>query len=409
MMKYIILVCDGMGDEPLAELDGRTPVEAALTPNMDRLAATGELFTLKTVPEGFAPGSDVANLSLLGYRPEEFYTGRAPLEAASMNVELTEGETAFRCNLVTLAYDRGRTAEQGEAGVSMVDYSAGHISTPEAAELLAALAAELNGPHISFHAGISYRHLMVSDNYVGGLQTTPPHDHSGADVTNYWGAYLEHPIFSDIMPKAQAILAAHPVNQSRIAKGQNPANAIWLWGEGGAPALPKMQDLFGLSGALISAVDLLKGIGKYAGMDVIDVDGATGYLDTNYQGKAEAALAALQHHDLVFVHVEAADEAGHQGLVQEKVQAIHDFDQKIVQPIMAGLAGSEFRLAITPDHFTPLALKTHVARPVPLIIYDSRGTSAASGMSYSEKNAVAADNLLANGSEFFKVLLERHE
>ncbi len=399
-MKYIILVCDGMGDEPLAELGGKTPMEAARTPNMDRLAAAGELFTLQTVPDGFAPGSDVANLSLLGYRPEEFYTGRAPLEAASMNVRLAEGETAFRCNLVTMAQD-------ASGQLTMVDYSAGHISTAEAAELLAALAFEFNGPHINFHAGISYRHLMVSDGDFGGLKTTPPHDHSGADVTNYWRCYLGHPILKDIMPCARRILAAHPVNRQRLAGGQNPANAIWLWGEGGAPALPTMRGVFGLRGALVSAVDLLKGIGVYAGMEVIDVEGATGYLDTNYQGKAQAALAALRHNDLVFVHVEAADEAGHQGLLREKIQAIHDFDQQIVQPILVGLTGSEFRLVITPDHFTPIALKTHVARPVPLIIFDSRGDNVASGLAYSEKNAADSGRFLASGAEFFEVLLEK--
>jgi len=401
-MKYFILVCDGMGDEPLAALGGKTVMEAALTPNMDRLAAAGELFTLKTVPDGFTPGSDVANLSLLGYRPEEFYTGRAPLEAASMNVHLAAAETAFRCNLVTL--------EMGAAGkVRMVDYSAGHISTPEAEELLAVLATELNGPHTAFYAGISYRHLLVSDSEFSGLETTPPHDHSGADVTKYWRAYLSHPIFKDIMPRAHEILAAHPLNQQRLANGQNPANAIWLWGEGGAPALPRMQDVFGLHGALISAVDLLKGIGVYAGLETVDVDGATGYLDTNYQGKVHAALEVSQRNDLVFVHVEAADEAGHQGLMAEKIKAIEDFDQKIVGPILHGLAGSEFRLAITPDHFTPLALKTHVARPVPLIIYDSRGTGTASGLTYSERNAESSGRVLADGAEFFDVLLERHE
>jgi 2,3-bisphosphoglycerate-independent phosphoglycerate mutase len=398
-MKYIILVCDGMGDEPLAELGGKTPMEAALTPNMDRLAAAGELFTLQTVPDGFAPGSDVANLSLLGYRPEEFYTGRAPLEAASMDVQLTAAETAFRCNLVTLASD-------ASGRLTMVDYSAGHISTPEAAELLAALAAELNGPQAHFHAGVSYRHLMVSNGDFSGLETTPPHDHSGADVSQYWQRYLEHAILRDIMPRARQILAAQPLNQQRLVRGANPANAIWLWGEGGAPVLPAMRDVFGLRGALVSAVDLLKGIAVYAGMEVLNVAGATGYLDTNYQGKTQAALAALRHNDLVFVHVEAADEAGHQGLVREKMQAIGDFDQQIVGPMLAGLAGSEFRLVITPDHFTPVALKTHVARPVPLIIYDSRGHGPASGLTYSEKNAAASGRFLANGAEFFNTLLD---
>ncbi len=397
-MKYIILVCDGMGDEPLAELGNKTPMEAAATPIMDKLAAVGELFTLQTVPDGMAPGSDVANLSLLGYLPKEFYTGRAPLEAASMNVRLVEGETAFRCNLVTLDQQVDKTV--------MVDYSAGHISTAEAGELIAALAQRLNGTLVQFYPGVSYRHLMVTGAKFADLRTTPPHDHTGGDVRDYWQNYLNYPLLKDIMPEAMEILAAHPVNQQRMARGQKPANAIWLWGEGSSPALPKMRDLFGLRGALISAVDLLKGIGVYAGMEIINVEGATGYLDTNYQGKAQAALEAVRRNDLVFVHVEAADEAGHQGLVREKIQAIEDFDQKIVQPILEGLSGSEFRLAITPDHFTPIALRTHIATPVPLVIFDSRGGKG-SGLTYTEKHAADSGRFLASGLDFFNVLLER--
>lgn len=399
-MKYLILVCDGMGDYPLDELGGMTPMEAAATPAMDRLAAAGEMFTLQTVPEGFDPGSDVANLSLLGYRPERFYTGRAPLEAASLKVRLTEGETAFRCNLVTLA-------QGSDDKVTMVDYSAGHISTPEAAELIKTLAARLNSSQVSFYPGVSYRHLMVTTAELTGLKTTPPHDHTGSEVTSYWDDYLRRPLFNDLVQRAGEILTAHPVNKQREADGKNPANAIWLWGEGKAPDLPKLREVFGLSGALISAVDLLKGIGVYAGLDIIEVEGATGYLDTNYQGKAQAALKAIETNDLVFVHVEAADEAGHQGLVREKIQAIEDFDRQIVQPILDGLAGRDFRLAITPDHFTPIALKTHVARPVPLIIFDSQGHGQASGLSYSEKNAESAGRDLANGEEFFAALLGR--
>lgn len=399
-MKYIILVGDGMADFPLAELGDKTPLEAALTPAMDSLAMRGALHTLQTVPEGMAPGSDVANLSLLGYTPERYYTGRAPLEAASLNVTLSDHETAFRCNLVTLSFD-----DQNRP--TMIDYSAGHISTKEAGALIATLAAELNEPGITFYPGVSYRHLLVVGQPINELTTAPPHDHTGRDVSSLWEEYLAHPIFGPLAMKARTILAEHSVNVERTKAGRNPANAIWLWGEGKAPTLPTIQSHYGITGALISAVDLLKGMAVYAGMEVINVPGATGYLDTNYQGKADAALDALKRHDLVFVHVEAPDEAGHQGLIKEKIQAIEDFDQKIVKPIIEGMAGQDFRVAITCDHYTPIALKTHVARPVPIAIYDSRTNVPGSGLPYSEDTANNSRSLLRSGEEFFATLLER--
>ncbi len=395
-MKYFILVCDGMGDEPLTELNGQTPMEAARTPAMDGLAAVGELFTLATVPQGMAPGSDVANLSLLGYRPERFYSGRAPLEAASMNVHLAADETAFRCNLVTLT--------QEDEKLLMTDYSAGHISTPEAGELIAALAAELNNSAIHFYPGVSYRHLLVTRGEYPALHTTPPHDHTGREINEYWQRYQTQEPFAGLVNGAREILGRQQVNRLRLAAGKNPANAIWLWGEGKAPKMAKLSSHYGISGALISAVDLLKGIATYAGMEVITVPGATGYLDTNYQGKAQAALEAATRHDLIFVHVEAADEAGHQGLVAEKIQAIEDFDQKIVRPLLAALEGTEFRMAITPDHYTPVSLRSHIAKAVPLLIYDSR-TSMSGGPAYNEQNAHRYGRRLANGEEFFNILL----
>ncbi len=399
-MKYIILVGDGMADYPLDELGGQTPLEAAKTPAIDSLASHGQLYTLKTIPDGLPPGSDVANLSLLGYNPEAYYTGRAPLEAASMHIPLNERDIAYRCNLVTLAFGKdGRT--------TMVDYSAGHISTQEAASLIAALAAELNGGGLDLYPGVSYRHLLVVGHEVEDLPTVPPHDHTGADVSEYWNAYLANPIFGPVVRGAVEILAHHPINQARIAAGKQPANAIWLWGEGRAPILPTMKSRFGITGALISAVDLLKGIGIYAGMEVLNVPGATGYLDTNYQGKAEAALRALRDHDLVFVHVEAPDETGHQGLIKEKVRAIEDFDRKIVAPIIAGLGNSDFRVVITCDHYTPISLKTHAALPVPIALFDSTAKLTAPGPTYSEKNAKDADLLLKDGEEFFATLLKR--
>lgn len=397
-LKYVILVGDGMGDEPIAALDGKTPLAAAKTPAMDSLASQGQLYRLRTVPPGYPPGSDVANLSLLGYLPEECYSGRAPLEAASMGVSLPEGAIAFRCNLVTLE-------RKGEA-VRMVDYSAGHISSEEAGELIAFLEQHLGNDLCHLHPGVSYRHLLVYRGNCEGLQTVPPHDHTGQMVTEYWQRYQPYPALMELMEKARTLLADHPVNVKRRAAGKNPANGIWLWGEGKSPSMRTLKEQFGVTGALISAVDLLRGIGVCAGMEIIRVPGATGYLDTNYAGKAAAAIDALDRHDLIFVHVEAPDEASHQGELQLKLQAIEDFDRKIVQPIVEGLEarGIPFRLAVTMDHFTPLRIRTHSEPPVPLFIYDSR--QPATGAPYCESNAAAAP-LLATGRDFINLLLER--
>ena len=409
-MKYVILVGDGMGDLPLPQLEGRTPLEAASTPVMDFLAHRGHLFRLQTVPPGFAPGSDVANLSLLGYRPGECYSGRAPLEAASMGVELPPDALAFRCNLVTL--------EQGDGGgLTMADYSAGHIETPDAAELIQMLDRELGSEECRFYPGVSYRHLLVWRGESSGLVTEPPHDHSGRDVSSIWRRYLEAPGLSRVVEEASRLLEAAPYNRNCVAGGKSPANAIWLWGEGKPPAMRTLREQYGVGGALISAVDLLKGIGVYAGMEIIEVPGATGYLDTNYAGKVSAALDALDRHDLVFVHIEAPDEVSHQGDLEKKLQAIEDFDSLVVGPVLEGLQrrGEDFRLAVTMDHFTPLSTRTHAGMPVPFLFYDSgrdaRDPSCADGScwqdpptgAYCEKNAENAP-LLADGSEFIKLI-----
>ncbi|MDH5299616.1 MAG: phosphoglycerate mutase, partial [Desulfobulbaceae bacterium] len=264
---------------------------------------------------------------------------------------------------------------------------------------------ELGDEGNCFHAGVSYRHLLVHSGEVAGLVTVPPHDHTGREVTEYWQRYQAIPGLAALMNRAPAILAQHPVNLDRVKRGLNPANGIWLWGEGKAPIMPTLQEKYGVSGALISAVDLLKGIGVYAGMEIINVEGATGYLDTNYQGKVEAALAALVDKDLVFVHVEAPDEAGHQGLLREKIQAIEDFDQRIVQPILDGLEGRDFRLAVAMDHFTPLAIRTHSNQMVPVSIYDSRRNGKASGLPYTEAAGARCGRELANGRVFLETLL----
>ena len=401
-MKYVILIGDGMGDYPMAELHGKTPLEVSRTPTMDFLAGQGELAVLRTVPEGYPPGSDVANLSLMGYLPQECYTGRAPLEAASMGVELSDDgpDVAFRCNLVTLDL-------KSDNDVTMVDYSGGHISTKEAGELIMSLEQALGSERIRFYPGISYRHLMVHKGKIEGLETVPPHDHTGRQVSEYWNRYMAFPHIKAIVKEACRILSSHEINNARIKKGLNPANAIWLWGEGTAPTMSTLSEQYGVSGALISAVDLLKGIGIYAGMEIINVAGATGYLDTNYAGKANAALEALKKKDFVLVHVEAPDEAGHQGLLKEKIQAIEDFDLKIVKPILKGLndAGIDFKMIIAMDHFTPISLKTHVSDPVPLIMFDSGQTDKKDGPLYHEKNAVNVP-FFENGREFFKHFLK---
>lgn len=400
-MKYVILVGDGMGDLPIAELGGKTPLSFAKTPAMDRIAGDGKLCLLRTVPDGFPPGSDVANLSLLGYLPRECYSGRAPLEAASLGVALADDEIAFRCNLVTLRFEDDR--------VFMDDYSSGHISSQEAKVLIEGIEAVAGSSRLRFYPGVSYRHLLVHSGELGELITVPPHDYTGREVTEFWQRYTRIPHLKEALAKVVTYLADHPVNRERVANRCNPATAIWLWGEGKAPSMLTIKEQFGVEGALISAVDLLKGLGVYAGLDIIEVVGATGYLDTNYAGKADAALEALATKDLVFVHVEAPDEAGHQGSLSDKIQAIEDFDGKIVKPIFEALmvSGHDFRLAVAMDHWTPLATRTHNANPVPVAFYDSRAGQPGSGLPYDEESAAKAGILLADGRQFFNRVLGR--
>lgn len=381
-MKYILLVGDGMGDLPIPALEDKTPLEAASKPVIDRLAVAGEQLLVQTVPDGYVPGSDVANLSLLGYEPEKCYTGRAPLEAASMGVTIGADEVAFRCNLVTL--DR-----RNNDRIVMEDFSAGHISTEEAFELINGIQESCGTSRLCFYPGVSYRHLMVLKGALPPLLTVPPHDYMDKDVTALYQAYTDIDYLKILLEKSSDLLEKHPVNKKRIASGLKPANCIWLWGAGKSPVMDILQDRFGVTGSLISAVDLLKGIGIHSGLQVVNVEGATGYLDTNYEGKAQAALEALRTQDFVLVHVEAPDEAGHQGLIAEKVQAIEDFDRRIVGPIVAEMEkrGEPFRLVVTMDHFTTLKTRTHEDWPVPMVLYDSQGVSQPSGLPYSESNA----------------------
>ncbi|HZE20686.1 MAG TPA: cofactor-independent phosphoglycerate mutase, partial [Desulfobaccales bacterium] len=347
----------------MAELGGKTPLEAAKTPHMDELARRGELGLARTIPPGMEPGSDIANLAIMGYDPVRYHTGRAPLEAAALGVELSPAEVAFRCNLVTLLHQ--------EAGIIMADYSSGHITSDEARELIAALQAALGRDGRRFYPGVSYRHLLVWAEGDAAWRTYPPHDWTGKEV----GHLMEgkaRPLW-DLVRASWPVLQDHAVNRKRLAAGQKPATSIWLWGQGRPPRMPTLQERYGLSGAVISAVDLIRGIGRYAGLRPILVSGATGFLDTNYAGKVTAALDALTEVDLVFVHVEAPDEAGHSGKVKLKLKAIEDFDAKVVGPMRTGLDKlGDYRLLVLCDHLTPLARRTHTAEPVPFILYDSR-------------------------------------
>ncbi len=408
-MKYILLIGDGMGDVPVPALNNQTPLEAAVTPAMDRLARASEMLLVRTVPEGYPPGSDVANLSLMGYEPERYYTGRAPLEAASLGVELAPEDIAFRCNLV-------HVEQPGDGRLIMVDYSSGHITTEESRQLIAALQAECGNDLLALHPGVSYRHLLVYRGVVpAGFATVPPHDHSDQDVAGYYQAYRQVEAFGPLLARAQEILADHPVNRERARQGKRTANCIWLWGEGKRPAMETLEQRFGIRGGLISAVDLLKGIGVLGGLEVIDVPGATGYLDTNYEGKAQAALKVLEKDDFVLVHVEAPDETGHQGLAREKVQAVADFDSRIVAPIVEEMErrGEPFRLVVTMDHYTPIHRRTHEDWPVPMFLYDSRGVAAPSGRAYTEANVLAAvqeNGLeLPSGAAFFRRFVEQEQ
>jgi len=356
-----------MADWPLEELGGKTPLQKAYTPNMDRLAATSILGKVRTVPEGMHPGSDVANLSILGYDPAKYYSGRAPLEAASIGVELGENDVAFRCNLVTLKFNRDKTR------AVMEDYSSGHISSAEAAELIKEVSSKLGSDKISFYPGVSYRHLMV---WAGGstdIECVPPHDMLGKDIIDYLPVGNGEEVLRKIMLDSVDILESHPVNRNRVRDGKNPGNSVWLWGQGRRPQLPTFHEKYGISGALVSAVDLTKGLGMYAGFEILKVPGITGWLDTNYQGKTDGSLEALKKVDFMYLHVEAPDEAGHSGSCKDKIQAIEDFDNYIVGGVMKGMkAFSEYRIIVLPDHATPLALRTHSAEPVPFMLYDSR-------------------------------------
>jgi len=359
-MKVAVLVGDGMGDYPVESLGGLTPLQAADIPNIRRLCAAGEVRMVQTVPEELAPGSDVANLGLLGYNASENYTGRAPIEAAGAGIPLTADDVAYRCNLVTI-----------RDGL-MNDYSAGHITTEEGRAIIASVQEQLGRDGLRFHGGVSYRHLLVWNQGPVNLRTQPPHDISDRPAADYLPAGERQEEVRALMEKSIPILAGHAVNLKRVREGHNPASQIWLWGQGRALSLRSFGDLYGLSGGVISAVDLVRGLGVLAGLEAPVVEGATGFLDTNYQGKVEAALDVLDRHDFVYVHLEAPDECGHMGDAALKTQAIEAFDEKIVAPIWQHLEdrGQPYRLVLAMDHRTPVSLRGHSREPVPMAKID---------------------------------------
>ena len=401
-MKYIVVLGDGMADEPIDALGGKTVLEAAHKPHMDYMAAHGELGLVRTVLDGMKPGSDVANLSVMGYDTRKCYTGRSPLEAASIGVRLKDTDVTFRANLVTLS-DEERYEDK-----TMVDYSAGEISTEEARELIGAVEEALHTDALHFHAGVSYRHLLVWDGGSTNVSLTPPHDISDRKITEYLPKGEGAEQLLELMKKSERILKEHPVNQKRIAAGKRPATSIWIWGEGTKPKLDNFYEKFGKKGSVISAVDLIKGIAICAGMESIDVEGATGNYDTNFEGKAKAALDALMGgSDFVYIHLEAPDECGHQGDVEHKVQSVEWIDEKVIGYLRKELErmNIEYKMMVLPDHPTPIRLKTHVSAPVPYLIYDST-KPAETQRRYTEKEAETAGRFIAEGHRLMEHFFE---
>jgi len=399
-----------MADRPHADLGGKTCLQAAKTPNMDLLASRGRVGMVRTVPDGFPPGSDVANLTVMGYDPRKYYSGRSPLEAASIGVELGPEDVAFRCNLVTLRLTGGKPAVSGKGRRAiMEDFSAGHITTQEARILIEELDSKLGSDHLRFYPGVSYRHLMVWKGGKDKLECTPPHDIQDKDILDYLPRGEGDDVINALMEASTELLLAHPVNKARQESGKRMANSIWLWGQGKRPSMPTFREKFGIEGSMISAVDLTKGIGIYAGFEVITVPGATGWLDTNYVGKAEHALFSLKTKDIVYVHVEAPDEAGHTGDLKNKLKAIEDFDEFVVGNIMHGMKQfDEYRIMVLPDHPTPVELRTHTSDPVPFLIYDNRAERQGEPISYDEQIAIRKDALFVQeGHTLMELLLKK--
>lgn len=401
--KYVILIGDGMADWPIPSLDGRTPLEAARKPNMDFMASEGALGMVQVVPKEMYPGSDVSNLSILGYDPREVYTGRSPLEAASMGVDLGSDDVAVRCNLVAL--------KNSGADSEMEDFSAGHISTGEAAELLKSMQRQVDGKGVRFYPGVSYRHLMVWPGGNDGVVTTPPHDIHGRRITEYLPKGEGAELLLELMAISREIFADHPVNRKRVQAGKLPGNSIWLWGQGKAPRMVPFREKYALSGSVVAAVDLIKGIGVYAGFRQVDVPGATGYTDTNFRGKGEHALRELEEQDFVLIHVEAPDEAGHNGDAPTKVHTIERIDEEIVGPLLErARQGGDLGILVLPDHPTPVEIRTHSQEPVPFVFYPvPEGLSSYSGKRYTEADGRSTGQFVEKGTSLIGYLLGDRE
>ncbi len=379
-MKYIVVLMDGAADKPLEELGGRTPLQAAHKPFIDSLALQSRTGMVKTIPPGMSPGSDTANLSVLGYDPQKYHTGRSPLEAVSMGIDLEDSDIAFRCNLVTL----------GGNGIykqkKMIDHSAGEISSQEAKELIETIDKKLGTEHIRFYPGVSYRHLMVWRGGPESFALTPPHDILGKQIGPYLPKGDKARILLGLMQISSCLLEGHPVNEKRQGQEKRMANSIWIWGHGKKPELASFYDKYGLKGSVISAVDLIKGIGACAGLHSVEVEGATGNLDTNFRGKAEAAIEQLKENDFVFIHIEAPDECGHQGDIKGKIKAIEEIDLKVIGPLWDSLkkSGQQHKIMVLSDHPTPIHARTHTREPVPFLIHDSRKADKATEAAYDE-------------------------
>jgi len=387
-MKYVVLVGDGMADYPVDELGGRTPLEVARIPNMDDVTGWGQLGLVRTVPLGFTPASDVALLSIFGYDPKRYYSGRAPMEAAQLGIKMGPEVVAFRCNLIT--------ADNGH----ITDYSAGHIGNSEARDLIGFLGQQLGDEHVSFHAGVGYRHIcVIGDIGLTKVDCTPPHDVIGEPVSENLPRGEGAERLVRLMEDSYELLSKHDINQARIERGENPANMIWLWGQGQAHSLPSFRERFGLDGGVISAVDLVKGMARLIGLEPIDVPGATGYYDTDYEAKARYALECLDKEAFVLVHVEAPDEAGHNGDLGQKIKAIENFDRYVVGTIKERVwRQPAFRMLVLPDHPTPLAVRTHTSDPVPFAWCGS-GIEGDGVVSFNERNAAASTLQFVDGHE----------
>ena len=400
-MKYVIVLGDGMSDEPIKELGNQTPISFANTPKLDELSKKSEIGLVSTIPQGMKPGSDTANLSVLGYDPKSYYTGRSPLEALSIGVDMKDTDIAIRCNIVTLSEDDSPYEEK-----SIIDHSASEISTEEAAVLLEAVKKELSNEIFSYYLGISYRHLLIWDKGQV-VELTPPHDILGKVI----GQYLpQEELLKEMMIKSYDILVNHPINLARKEKGLHPANSIWFWGAGTKPALSSFEEKTHKKGAMISAVDLLKGIAVGAGMLNIEVEGADGTLETNYEGKAKAAVEVLtkQDYDFVYIHVEAPDEMGHQGSVEKKIKAIEYLDQRVIKIVAENLDALkvDYRMLVLPDHPTPICVRTHTSDPVPYMLYDSTNPQSRN-WNYNEKEAKESGNYIAQGHTIIDYLFSK--